>query len=101
MHMSRRFFCLPRNWIYLLQNYLSSYVHLKDINKTLKGIGKIQFVSESTILLICKLLNFTGVFTKKKIEIIKDYYQKLAIHIFFISNQVAKAPGLNLATVRP
>ena len=48
--MSREFFCSPRNWIYLLQNYFSSYVYLNDIYKTLKGIGKIQFVSELTIL---------------------------------------------------
>ena len=36
-------FCLPRNRIYLPQNYFSSYVYLKDMYKTLKG--KIQFVS--------------------------------------------------------
>ena len=34
-------------------------------------IGKIQFVSELTTLLICKFQNFAGVFSKKKIEIIK------------------------------
>ena len=51
MHMSKKFSCLPRNWIYLLQNYFSSYVYLKDIYKTLKGIGKIQFLSELIILL--------------------------------------------------
>ena len=44
-------FSLPCNCIYLLQNYFSSYVYLKDIYKTLKGIGKIQFVSELTTLL--------------------------------------------------
>ena len=32
---------------------------------TLKGIGKIQFVSMLRILLICKFLNFTAAFTKK------------------------------------
>ena len=67
MHILRKFFCLPRNWIYLLQGYFSSYVYLSDIHKTLKGIGKIQFVSELTILLN---LNFTEVLTKK-IEMIK------------------------------
>ena len=51
MDMSRKCFCLQRNWIYLLQNYFSNYVYLKDIYKSLKGIGKIQFVSELTILL--------------------------------------------------
>ena len=24
MHMSRNFFCLPRNWIYLQKNYFAS-----------------------------------------------------------------------------
>ena len=43
-------FCLPRYWIYLLQNYFSSYSYLKNIYKTLKRIGKIQFVSQLTIL---------------------------------------------------
>ena len=42
-------FCLPRDWIYLLQNYFSSYVYLKDIYETLKRIGKIQFASELRI----------------------------------------------------
>ena len=51
MHMSRKFFCLPCNWICFL-----SYVYLKDIYKSLEGIGKIQFVSELIILL--KSANF-------------------------------------------
>ena len=48
-------------------------IYIQNINKTLKRIGKIQFASELTILLylICKFLNFTGVFTNVKIEIIK------------------------------
>ena len=45
------FFCLPRDLIYLLQNYFLSYVYLKDINKALEKTGKIQFVSELAILL--------------------------------------------------
>ena len=49
--MSKKVFYLPRNWIYLLQNYFSSHVYLKDIYKPLKGIGKNQFVSELTIFL--------------------------------------------------
>ena len=32
---------------------------------TLKGIGKILFVSALRILLICKFLNFMAAFTKK------------------------------------
>ena len=34
---------------------------------TLKGIGKILFVSLLRILLICKFLNFTAVFIKTKL----------------------------------
>ena len=49
--MSRNFFVYLYKWIYLLQNYFSNYVYVKDIYKTLKGIGKIQFVSKLTILL--------------------------------------------------
>ena len=42
----------------------SNYVYLKYIYITLKGTGKILFVSVSRILLICKFLNFTDVFAK-------------------------------------
>ena len=45
--------------------------YLKDIYRILKGIGKIQFVPDLTTLLICKFLNFTGVFTKKEIKVFK------------------------------
>ena len=48
--MSRKYFCLPHNWIYLVQNYFSSYVYLKDIYWHLKRIRQIQFVSELRIL---------------------------------------------------
>ena len=58
--MSRNFFCLQRNWIKLLQNYFLSYVYLKNIYKALKGIGKIQFVSELTILLNLQISKFCG-----------------------------------------
>ena len=44
-HMSRKLFCLLRNWICLLQNYFLSHLYLKDIYKALKGIGKTQFMS--------------------------------------------------------
>ena len=46
--MSRKFFCLPRNWN---QNYFLSSVYLQDTQKNLEVIGKVQFVSELTILL--------------------------------------------------
>ena len=39
--------------------------NLKEMCITLKGIGKILLVSVLRILLICKFLNFTAVFTKK------------------------------------
>ena len=45
------FFVYLCKWIYLLQNYFLSYAYAKDIYKTLKGIGKIQFASKLTILL--------------------------------------------------
>ena len=53
------------NRIYLLRNCFSNYVYLKDMYLSLKGIGKILFVSVLRILLICKTLNFTAAFTKK------------------------------------
>ena len=43
------FFCLSRNWIYLLKNSFPSYVFHKDVYKALKGNEKIQFASELTI----------------------------------------------------
>ena len=48
------------NQIYLLRNCFSNYVYLKDMYLSLKGIGKILFVSVLRILLICKTLNFTS-----------------------------------------
>ena len=60
-----------RNRIYLLRNSFSNYVYLKDIYITLKGIKKILFVSVLRTLLIFKFLNFTAVFTKKRIRLSK------------------------------
>ena len=54
-----------RNRIYFLGNCFSNYVYLKDMYITLKGIGKILFVSVLRILLICIFLDFTAAFTKK------------------------------------
>ena len=64
--MSKKVFCLPRNWIYLLQNYFSSYVYLKDIYKPLKGIGKNQFVSELTFFLSLQISKFHESLNKEK-----------------------------------
>ena len=49
-----------RNWVYLLQKYFWSSVYLKDVYKTLKGIGKIRFLSELTILLNLQISKFYG-----------------------------------------
>ena len=38
------------------------YIYLKNMYITLKGIGKILFVSVLKIFLICKFLNFTAHF---------------------------------------
>ena len=66
-HLLGKVFGSPHtcNWIYLVRNGFSNYVCLKDTYMTLKSIGKILFVSVLRILLICKFLNFTAVFTKK------------------------------------
>ena len=48
-----------------LRNCFPSYVCLKDMYITLKRIGKILFGCMLRILLICKFLKFTTVFTKK------------------------------------
>ena len=56
------------NRIYLLRNCFSNYVYLNDMYMSLKGIGKILFVSVLRILLICKTLNFTAFFTKKSFQ---------------------------------
>ena len=51
--------------IYLKRNFFSNYVYLKNMYITLKGIGKILFVSVLRMLLICKFLKCTTTFTKK------------------------------------
>ena len=51
------------NQIYLTWNCFSIHVYLKDMYITLKGIGKILFVSVLRILLICEFLNFMAAFT--------------------------------------
>ena len=50
---------------------------------TLKGIGKILFVSVLTILLICKFRDFTAVFTKKEIKFPKFAYKFSCEHVNF------------------
>ena len=71
MEMSMNFSCLTLNWIYLLLDSLSSYVYLKDIYKTLKGMDCFRVTN------FVRSPNFTGVFTKKKIGIIKAWIQLL------------------------
>ena len=62
------------NQIYLLWNCFSNYVYLKDMCVSLKGIGKILFVSLLRILLICKTLNFTAAFIKKNLKFAKSAF---------------------------
>ena len=57
MYMSRKFFYIPCNCICLLQNYIFSYLYLKDIYKTLK---------ELTILLNLQRFKFHGSLRKEK-----------------------------------
>ena len=68
MHMSKKCFCLPRNWIYLfyLLTFFELCIYLNNIYKTLEGIGKIQFVSELTILLNLQISKFHGSLHKEK-----------------------------------
>ena len=76
-HLLRKIFGLPHtnNRIYLLQNCFSNCVlYLKDMYITLNGTGKIMFASVLIILLICKFLNFTAVFTKNKLNFPKFAY---------------------------
>ena len=84
-HLLRKIFGSPHtsNRIYLLQNYFSNYVYLKDMYITLKGIGKSLLVSVLGILLICKFLNFTVVFTKKKFNFRKISYNFLCEKVNF------------------
>ena len=58
MHLLGNIFGSPHtsNWIHSLRNCFSNYVYLKDMYITLKGIGKILFVSVLGILLICRFL---------------------------------------------
>ena len=58
MHLLGNIFGSPHtsNRIHSLRNCFSNYVYLKDMYITLKGIGKILFVSVLGILLICKFL---------------------------------------------
>ena len=46
--------CLPRtsSQIEVRRNYFSNYIYLKNMYKTLKGLGKIQFLSELIIFVI-------------------------------------------------
>ena len=54
------------NQIYLLQNWFSNYVYFKDMYITLKEIRKLLFLMVLRILLICKFLNLTAIFTIQK-----------------------------------
>ena len=62
------------NWIRVLRKNLVNYVYLKDINKNLKEIGIIHFVSKLTIFLN---LSFALVCTNKKFGIMQAWVQLL------------------------
>ena len=75
-HLLEKIFNSPHasNQIYLLWNCFSNYVYLKDMHITLKEIVKIMFVWVLRVLLICKFLNFTAAFTKKKDQSFQRLY---------------------------
>ena len=75
MHISRKFFCLSLKGIFLLQNCFSSYLYLKDIYKTLRETGNIQFVSELAILLNLYISKFHWSLQIKELKLAKlEYY---------------------------
>ena len=53
-------FLFTLSWIYLLYNYFLSSLYLKDICKTLKEIGKLQYLSELAMLLNLYISKFHG-----------------------------------------
>ena len=53
------------NRISLLRNFFSSYVYIKNVYITSKGIVKFLFVLVLRIFLICRFLYVTAVFTEK------------------------------------
>ena len=59
-HLLKKIFGSPytRNLIFLLWNFFSNSVYLKDVYIILKRIRKILLVLVLRILLICKFLNF-------------------------------------------
>ena len=67
------------NRIYLLWNCFANYIYLKDVYITMKGIGKIRFVSVLRIFLICKFLNFTAVFIIISKFILNSKFSKVCI----------------------
>ena len=68
------FCCVRRNWIYLPSNYFSSYyVYQVYVFVYTKLCKKLNWKNSICIRVnnFAKSVNFTGVFTKKAIEIIK------------------------------
>ena len=70
--VKENFWFIPSsNRIYLLRKCFSNYVYLKDMYIKLKGVGKLLSVSLLTILLICKFINITAIFTKNFFKVFK------------------------------
>ena len=67
----------------LLTPELFFQLYLKDVHKTLKGIGKTQFASKLTTMLNLQISKFYLVSTKKKIEIIRAWILLLMWESYF------------------
>ena len=69
------------NGIYLLWSCFSSYVYLKDVYITMKGIRKILFLSVSRILIIYEFLSFTAVFSGVRDQRRVDSSESSSVHM--------------------
>ena len=99
MQMLSKFFCLPRNcvtgssyskvifgvlWIFQwISQYLERCISQWYIYKTLKGIRKIQFVSELTIFLNLQVFKFHESSQRKKLKLSKLEYYSLCEKVKF------------------
>ena len=75
-----------KNLLRILTRFIvGKYVYLKCMYITLKRIGKILFVSALRILLICKFLNFTAIFTKQRLNFPKYQLSVIVKKFVFFS----------------
>ena len=85
--MLKNFCFLRRNWIYLPSNYFSSYyVYQVYVFVYTKLCKKLNWKNSICIRVnnFAKSVNFTGVFTKKAIEIIKAGTLLSCRNVYFI-----------------